>query len=156
LSRIVFDNPKRGAHLNPMRSEKSVLRLAEHLDAGHLSGAGTGALVQAVARAKAAATLARCEEVLAFATSALGDAENSVAALERVRAETGVVLQILPVGCQNAVVVLELRFQAAVSYSLRRPPRIVRRRILPWIGSGTGDVGHGGRNWSARCGRRWL
>ena len=85
----------RGAHPNPMRSEKSTLRLAEHLDAGHLSGAGARALVQAVARAKAAATLAGCEEVLAFATSALRDAENSVAVLERVRAETGVALQVL-------------------------------------------------------------
>jgi len=46
--------------------------------------------------------------------------------------------------------------QAAVSYSLRRPPRISRRRILPWTGSGTGDVGRGGRKCSARCGRAVL
>jgi exopolyphosphatase/guanosine-5'-triphosphate,3'-diphosphate pyrophosphatase len=85
----------RGAHPNPMRSEKSELRLAEHLDAGHLGRVGATALVRAVARAKAAATLAGCEEVLAFATSALRDAENSVAVLERVRAETGVALQVL-------------------------------------------------------------
>ena len=32
------------------------------------------------------------------------------------------------------------RFQAAASYSLISPPRIGRRRILPWTGSGTGDV----------------
>ena len=44
-------------------------------------------------------------------------------------------------------------FSAAVSYSLMRPPRIGRRRILPWIGSGTGDCGRGGRSSSARCGR---
>jgi exopolyphosphatase/guanosine-5'-triphosphate,3'-diphosphate pyrophosphatase len=85
----------RGAHPNPMRSEKSELRLAEHLDAGHLGATGAAALVQAVARAKAAATLAGCEELLAFATSAVRDAENSVAVLERVRAETGVALQVL-------------------------------------------------------------
>jgi len=46
--------------------------------------------------------------------------------------------------------------QAAVSYSLRSPPRIGRRQILPWTGSGTGDVGRGGCNRSARCGRHAL
>jgi hypothetical protein len=35
------------------------------------------------------------------------------------------------VGFQNAAVGSEQRFQAAVSYSLIRPPRIGRRRILP-------------------------
>jgi len=92
----------RGAHPNPMRAEKSELRLAEHLDAGHLGATGAAALVQAVARAKAAATLAGCEELLAFATSAVRDAENSVAVLERVRAETGVALQVLSVRTKPA------------------------------------------------------
>ena len=86
----------RGAHPNPTRSEKTELRLAEHIEAGHLSSAGAAALVQAVARAKAAATLAGCAEVLAFATSALRDAENAVAVLERVYAETSVELHVLP------------------------------------------------------------
>ena len=61
-----------------------------------------------------------------------------------------------PLGFQNAAMAPDQRFQAAVSYSLRRPPRIGRRRILPWTGSGTGDVGRGGRNCSARCGRAVL
>jgi PPOX class probable F420-dependent enzyme len=61
-----------------------------------------------------------------------------------------------PVGCQNAATASDLRFQAAGSYSLRRPPRMGRRRILPWTGSGTGDVGRGGRSRSARCGRAVL
>ena len=51
--------------------------------------------MRAVARAKAAAALAGCDELLAFATSALRDAENSAAVLARVRAETGVGLQVL-------------------------------------------------------------
>ena len=38
------------------------------------------------------------------------------------------------------------RFQAAASYWLIKPPRIGRRRILPWIGSGTGASGRGGRS----------
>jgi exopolyphosphatase / guanosine-5'-triphosphate,3'-diphosphate pyrophosphatase len=85
----------RGAHPNPMCSEKTQLRLAEHLEAGRLTGAGAGKLVRAVERAKAVATLAGCEELLAFATSALRDAENSAAVLSQVRAETGVGLRVL-------------------------------------------------------------
>jgi hypothetical protein len=46
--------------------------------------------------------------------------------------------------------------QAADSYSLSKPPRTGRRRILPWAGWGTGDPGRGGRSCSARCGRCLL
>jgi vacuolar iron transporter family protein len=60
------------------------------------------------------------------------------------------------VGFQNAATVPDQRFQAAAPYSLGSPPKIGRRRILPWTGSGTGDVGRGGRNCSARCGRAVL
>jgi exopolyphosphatase/guanosine-5'-triphosphate,3'-diphosphate pyrophosphatase len=87
----------RGGHPNPMTSEKSQLRLAEHLGRnGGLTKSGAGALVEVVHRAKAAAAQAGCDELLAFATSALRDAGNSAAVLERVRAETGVGLQVLP------------------------------------------------------------
>ncbi len=87
----------RGGHPTPTNSEKSQLRLAEHLDRhGRLTASGAGALVEAVHRAKAAAGRAGCDELLAFATSALRDAGNSAAVLERVRAETGVGLQMLP------------------------------------------------------------
>jgi len=37
------------------------------------------------------------------------------------------------------------RFQSAESYWSMRPPRIGRRRILAWTGSGTGDAWRGGR-----------
>ena len=57
------------------------------------------------------------------------------------------------VGFQNSATASDQRFQAAGSYSLIRPPRTGRRRILPWTGSGTGDSGRGGRSCSARCGR---
>ena len=67
---------------------------------------------------------------------------------------TGIAAQL--VGFQNVAVSPDQRLHAAASYSLRRPPRIGRRRILPWTGSGTGDAGRGGRNCSARCGRRAL
>jgi len=59
-----------------------------------------------------------------------------------------------PVGFQNAGMALGQRFQAAISYSLRRPPRIGRRRILPRTSSGTGDVGRGGRNCMPDAGAR--
>jgi exopolyphosphatase/guanosine-5'-triphosphate,3'-diphosphate pyrophosphatase len=85
----------RGGHPHPMHSEKAQLRLAEHVEAGRLSAAGADGLVRAVARAKVAAINAGCEELLAFATSALRDANNSAAVLSRVRTETGVALQVL-------------------------------------------------------------
>jgi len=87
----------RGGHPTPMNSEKSQLRLAEHLDRnGGITKSGATALVDTVQRAKAAARQAGGDELLAFATSALRDAGNSAAVLERVRVETGVGLQVLP------------------------------------------------------------
>jgi exopolyphosphatase/guanosine-5'-triphosphate,3'-diphosphate pyrophosphatase len=85
----------RGGHPDPMCSEKTQLRLAEQIEAGRLTGAGADRLVRAVKRAKAAATIAGCEELLAFATSALRDADNSAAVLARVSTETGVDLQLM-------------------------------------------------------------
>lgn len=80
-----------------MTSEKAELRLAEHLDEdGALSQAGADALIGAVTRARVAAEAAECTDLLAFATSALRDATNSAAVLARVRAETGIGLQVLP------------------------------------------------------------
>lgn len=84
-----------GGHPDPMRSEKSELRLAENLEKGRLTSRGADALVRAVARARVTAAAAGCEELLAFATSALRDAHNSAAVLARVRAETGVDLHVL-------------------------------------------------------------
>lgn len=87
----------RGGHPTPMTSEKSELRLAEHLDdTGALTRAGSDALVRAVQQAGAAAAAAECADLLAFATSALRDAANSGAVLARVRSETGIALQVLP------------------------------------------------------------
>lgn len=87
----------RGGHPTPMSSQKAQLRLAEHLDpGGALTKVGADALVTAVHRARDAAGQARCADLLAFATSALRDATNSVAVLARVRDETGVALEVLP------------------------------------------------------------
>ncbi|MFB9600580.1 hypothetical protein ACFFSW_33180 [Saccharothrix longispora] len=86
----------RGAHPQPMSSEKSVLRLAEQLDgSGTLTREGADQLVRAVAAAKATATGFGCEDLMAFATSAVREAGNSAEVLERVRTETGVDLRVL-------------------------------------------------------------
>lgn len=86
----------RGARPTPMSSTKSVLRLAEQLDrTGRLTRTGGDTLVAAVAQAATVAADAGCEEVIAFATSAVRDATNSAAVLRRVQHETGVALQVL-------------------------------------------------------------
>jgi exopolyphosphatase/guanosine-5'-triphosphate,3'-diphosphate pyrophosphatase len=85
-----------GAHPSPAHSEKTVLRLAEHIDrAGRLTRRGADALVQSVAVACRSARERGCDELLAFATSALRDARNGARVLDRVRRETGVDLQLL-------------------------------------------------------------
>ncbi|MCP2166006.1 Ppx/GppA phosphatase [Goodfellowiella coeruleoviolacea] len=86
----------RGAHPTPMRSEKSVLRLAEQIDGdGRLTSSGADRLVRAVASASAAATRLGCDELMGFATSAVREATNAGAVLDRVREETGVRLRVL-------------------------------------------------------------
>lgn len=86
----------RGGHPTPTHSEKTVLRLAEHVTrSGQLSKTGANALVSAVAAARQAALALDCDDLLAFATSAVRDATNSAAVLDRVRIEAGVDLQVL-------------------------------------------------------------
>ncbi|GGS22057.1 Ppx/GppA phosphatase family protein [Actinokineospora fastidiosa] len=86
----------RGAHPTPARSEKTVLRLAERITgSGELSKAGADELVRTVAAAKDSAARLGCAELMAFATSAVREASNSAAVLERVAAETGVELRVL-------------------------------------------------------------
>ncbi|GAA4962711.1 Ppx/GppA phosphatase family protein [Pseudonocardia tropica] len=87
----------RGAHPKPMSSEKDQLRLAEHLDRrGALGRDGVKALLESVHRARDTARAAGCDDLLAFATSALRDATNSAEVLARVQRETGVALEVLP------------------------------------------------------------
>jgi exopolyphosphatase / guanosine-5'-triphosphate,3'-diphosphate pyrophosphatase len=86
----------RGAQPTPQRSRKRELRLAESIDKrGRLDNDGADSLVDAVAAAKRQATDMDCDELLAFATSAVRDASNSSAVLDRVLAETGVELAVL-------------------------------------------------------------
>jgi len=79
-----------------MHSEKAVLRLAEQITkSGELSRGGAEDLVKAVDSAKAAALRLGCGDVMAFATSAVREAENSAKVLRKVADETGVELKVL-------------------------------------------------------------
>lgn len=79
-----------------MSSTKATLRLAENTDErGDITVAGADRLVAAVADFASIAATSGCGELMAFATSAVRDATNSDDVLTRVRAETGVNLEVL-------------------------------------------------------------
>ena len=85
-----------GARPLPAHSDKSELRLAEHLtDDGHIDDGGRDRLVECVRRALEVAEDRGTEDLLAFATSALREAPNGPDVLETVRTRTGVDLQVL-------------------------------------------------------------
>ncbi|MBT2387046.1 Ppx/GppA phosphatase family protein [Streptomyces sp. ISL-11] len=85
-----------GACPLPAHSHKAELRLAELLDdGGSISDAGIDRLVTVIQDALQAAEDKGCEDVLPFATSAVREAANADAVLDRVRKETGVTLTVL-------------------------------------------------------------
>ncbi|MER6911038.1 Ppx/GppA phosphatase family protein [Streptomyces sp. NPDC000594] len=85
-----------GARPLPAHSHKAELRLAELLeDDGAIGTAGIDRLISTIHRAVQAAEDQGCEQVLAFATSAVREASNADLVLARVRAETEVDLQVL-------------------------------------------------------------
>ena len=72
------------------------LRLSEHVtDDGHIADSGEEALARFVRDCLAVAEDQGVEEVMAFATSAIREAPNGEQVLERVRADTGIDLQVL-------------------------------------------------------------
>ena len=86
----------RGGHPLPQSSEKSVLRLAEQMDArGKITREGADHLIRTVRGAVESAAAMGCEDLMAFATSAVRDASNVAEVLSRVHAETGVELDVL-------------------------------------------------------------
>ncbi len=92
-----------GAPPLPQVSEKSVLRLAEQMDdRGKITRAGADHLIRTVRDAVVSASAMGCEDLMAFATSAVRDASNAGAVLHRVHAETGVELEVLT-GEQEAI-----------------------------------------------------
>ncbi len=100
----------RGAEPTPQLSRKSVLRLAEHIDKrGDLALEGADALVGATLGARRQATELGCDEVIAFATSAVRDARNSAEVLERVGTEAGVDLVVLSGDDESRLTFLAVR-----------------------------------------------
>ena len=72
------------------------MRLAESIDdSGKLDRRGAEKLISTVSEFSKIARSSGCEDVMAFATSAVRDAANCEDVLARVRAETGVDLQVL-------------------------------------------------------------
>jgi exopolyphosphatase/guanosine-5'-triphosphate,3'-diphosphate pyrophosphatase len=93
---LVVVDAHRGAHPTPMHDDRSVLRLAEQIGPdGKLSKAGEKSLLNAVTKAKQQAAEQRCDDLMAFVTSAIREADNGTAVLRRVREQTGVDLQVL-------------------------------------------------------------
>jgi len=86
-----------GAQPLPASSHKIELRLSEHVAKdGSIDRSGADALVKFTQECLTIAEDQGVEDLLAFATSAVREAPNGVAVLARVRAETGVELQVLP------------------------------------------------------------
>ncbi|AZI58988.1 hypothetical protein EH165_13365 [Nakamurella antarctica] len=86
----------RGGKPEPLNSKRSVLRLVEHIDsAGRLSDDGQEALLYAIGEAALAAARAGCEQLLAFATSAVREATNWAEIVADVAAQTRVDLRVM-------------------------------------------------------------
>ena len=100
----------RGGHPTPMSSTKAPLRLAESIDdAGKLTRRGAQKLIETVDEFAKIAASSGCAEVMAFATSAVRDARNSEDVLAKVRAETGVDLQVLSGSDESRLTFLAVR-----------------------------------------------
>ena len=80
----------------PAFSFKEPLRLAEHLVDGHVSRAGVQALTEFTRRAMVYAAEHGCQETLAFATSAVREADNTAEVIAAVEAATGTRIEVLP------------------------------------------------------------
>jgi len=85
-----------GAAPMPASSYKEPLRLAEHLDdAGAVTPAGVETLTDFVGNALRLAEDKGCEEIYAFATSAVRDSTNADAVLDHVHQHTGARISVL-------------------------------------------------------------
>lgn len=86
----------RGGHPTPMSSTKATLRLAEATDnSGKITRRGADKLISTIDDFSKIAISSGCAELMAFATSAIREARNAEDVLARVRAESGVELQVL-------------------------------------------------------------
>ncbi len=80
----------------PYESFKEEIRLAEYLtESGDISNEGISTLLSTLTRLKNQARDIKIDETLAFATSAIREANNSEIVLEKVLDETGIDLEVL-------------------------------------------------------------
>lgn len=99
-----------GARPVPYRSHKRSLQLVAFLDEhGDINEAGQRELIDFVVEARDFAEQHKTEDFLAFATSAIREAGNGAAVLDRVRDETGVVLEELGGPAEAAATFLAVR-----------------------------------------------
>jgi exopolyphosphatase / guanosine-5'-triphosphate,3'-diphosphate pyrophosphatase len=99
-----------GAPPIPMMSEKSVLRLMRYLQPdGSISDEGADAVLASVQNAADRARDFGIDDLLPFATSALREATNGPALLERVERETGVRLGVLSGADESRLTFLAVR-----------------------------------------------
>lgn len=85
-----------GAAPSPAHSEKVELKLAESLDKnGHIKPDAVERLMSTIQMCQAHAAEFNCDELLAFATSAIRDAGNGSQLLERISKELEVDLEVL-------------------------------------------------------------
>jgi len=85
-----------GAAPVPAMSQKYELRLAEQLkNDGDLKKSSVKSLIEVLHECNKFIEEHDCDELLAFATSAIRESKNSDAILEQIKAETGIDLQVL-------------------------------------------------------------
>jgi exopolyphosphatase/guanosine-5'-triphosphate,3'-diphosphate pyrophosphatase len=85
-----------GAAPIPAMSQKYELRLAEQLkNGGDLKKSSVKSLIEVLHECSKFIEQHDCDELLAFATSAIRESKNSDAILEKIRTETGIDLQVL-------------------------------------------------------------
>ncbi|XVX20990.1 Ppx/GppA family phosphatase [Actinomycetota bacterium] len=93
---LIVDAHSGGAQPLPASSHKTVLRLSEHTtDEGLIDDSGSDQLVDFVASCVDVSEDQGCGELMGFVTSAIREAPNGDAVLERVREQTGVDLRVL-------------------------------------------------------------
>ncbi len=119
-----------GAAPLPASSFKQPLRLAEHLDdAGAVTQAGVDALTSFVADAVRVAEDRGCEDMLAFATSAVRDARELRRGAAHVERATGVELAVLSGGDEARLTFLAVR--RWFGWSAGPPGGVRHRRRVP-------------------------
>lgn len=107
---LVIVDAHPGARPVPERSEKSVLRLMRYLEPDDsISAEGVEAVMHAMKRAARMIAEAKLDDLIPLATSALREARNGPELLERIHAETGIELRVMPGEDEAATTFLAVR-----------------------------------------------